>query len=106
MTVRRIVPKMKVTRGDITGLKVQAIVNLADKSLFGGGGVDGAVHKAVGPELLVECRTLGDCPAGEARLMARHVIHTVAPVWQGRDHGEVKLLASWYSESLKLAIQH
>ncbi len=103
---------IEVCVADITTLDVDVIVNAANATLLGGGGVDGAIHRAAGPELLAYCRGIGGCPTGQARLSpgfalpSRHVIHTVGPVWRGGDAGEAEQLASCYRESLRLASAH
>lgn len=109
-------PKMQLLRGDITKMQVDAIVNAANSSLLGGGGVDGAIHRAGGPQILAECYKIrqrqGGCPTGEAvittggKLPAKHVIHTVGPVWQGGENGEPQLLADCYRNALQLAVDN
>ena len=112
MTTARLSSRLVVVEGNIVHQHLDAIVNAANTSLLGGGGVDGAIHRAAGPELLEACRALGGCPTGEARitpgfrLKARHVIHTVGPVWSGGSRGERELLESAYERSLALATTH
>lgn len=104
--------RLELVRGDITHQEVDAIVNAANSGLAGGGGVDGAIHRAGGPSIMEECRRLRGCPTGQAvvtgagKLKARYVIHTVGPVWQGGDHQEPELLRSAYTQSLRQAVEH
>ncbi len=112
MAEHSVLQRMTINEGDITRLDVDAIVTAANETLLGGGGVDGAIHAAAGPGLLAECRKIGGCPTGEARitkgynLPARHVIHTVGPVWQGGGEGEESLLEGCYRNSLRLALEN
>ena len=108
---KQVLDRIEILQGDITKLEVDAVVNAANKSLLGGGGVDGAIHRAAGPELLAECRTRGGCATGEAKitmghnLPSRHVIHTVVPVYSGKDE-DSRLLSLCYKNSLQLAVDH